>query len=64
MICRLWRTWDRLRPLLGEVTCREREPEERRELEERSCCKPALTAAAACKEVEADRLGEGEPLWP
>lgn len=36
----------------------------RRELEERSCCKPALTAAAACKDVEAERLGDGEPLWP
>lgn len=27
---------------------------------EPSCCRPALTAAAACNEVEADRLGEGE----
>lgn len=27
---------------------------------EPSCCRPALTAAAAWREVEADRLGEGE----
>lgn len=32
----------------------------RLEFEERSCCKPALTAAAACKETEAVRLGVGE----
>lgn len=32
----------------------------RREFEERSCCKPALTAAAACREVEAFRPGDGE----
>lgn len=32
----------------------------RRELDERSCCRPALTAAAACKEIEAVRLGDGE----
>lgn len=76
------RTWDRLRPLLGEVTCRGTELEEpvqegqgglsardrlcalwvgiRLEFEDRSCCKPALTAAAACKETEAVRLGVGE----
>lgn len=28
LICRFIRTWERLRPLLGEVTCREREPED------------------------------------
>lgn len=28
-----------------------------------SCCRPALTAAAACREVDADR-GEGEGLCP
>ena len=28
-----------------------------------SCCRPALTAAAACREVEAD-LGDGDGLWP
>lgn len=54
------RTWDRLRPLLGEATCRETELEERREFEDRSCCRPALTAAAACKETEAVRVGVSE----
>lgn len=32
----------------------------RREFEDRSCCRPALTAAAACKETEAVRVGVGE----
>lgn len=32
----------------------------RLEFEERSCCRPALTAAAACKDTEAERLGVGE----
>ena len=30
---------------------------------ESSCCKPALTVAAACREVEAD-LGDGDGVWP
>ena len=30
---------------------------------ESSCCNPALTAAAACKEVEAV-LEEGDGVWP
>lgn len=50
------RYWQGLGPGLGSIV--------RRELEERSCCRPALTAAAACKDVEADRLGEGELLGP
>lgn len=36
----------------------------RREFDDRSCCKPALTAAAACKEMEAERLGSGEDEPP
>lgn len=61
MSCKFIRTVERLRPVCEEVWLRGAELlDERRGL---SCCRPALTAAAAWSEVDAD-LGDGEGLWP
>lgn len=55
------RTWERRRLEVGELRLRMIVElfEERRE---GSCCKPALTVAAAWRDTEA--LGEGEPVSP
>jgi len=58
--CKFIRTVERLRPVCGDCRLRERElVEERLEC---SCWRLALTAAAACSEVDVERE-DGDGVW-